>query len=162
MEAFANNANIQLETLLRLYYLRHGFGYLDPFLIHPLNVLGFSSMNKLSANLSSADLNTTRSTIVLAAKGIYDQGQCHYLGQVTLRFLKIDMRPEEKRLLDQIAGLADDEDIVTASKMNEIQARWAPSIIRVTDDPEARRLSNLVKQYMDMNLDSESDRSESS
>lgn len=156
--ALAAEANAHLETLIRLYFLRHGFESFDPFLIHPLNVLGFSTMNKINSDLTSSDIDITRSTIVLTAKGMYDQGQNHYIGHVTLRFLKSSMRPEEIQLLSQIAALEDVEEEVPERQMYEIQARWAPSIIRVTDDPEAQRLSNLVKQYMDMHLDSESDR----
>ncbi|KAL7908498.1 hypothetical protein GGI35DRAFT_454316 [Trichoderma velutinum] len=88
---------------------------------------------------------------------MYDQGQNHYISHVTLRSLKSSMQPEEIQLLGQIAVLEDVEEEVPERQMYEIQARWAPSIIKVTDDPEAQRLSNLVKQYMDMHLDSESD-----
>ncbi|KAK2608972.1 hypothetical protein QQS21_002452 [Conoideocrella luteorostrata] len=161
--AFAGEANAHLETLIRLYFLRHGFESFDPFLIHPLNVLGFSTINKINANPASLDINTTRSTIVLAAKGMYDQGQCHYIGQVTLRFIKSSMRPEETQLLGRFAASGDiDEDEIPERHMHEIQARWAPSIIRVMDDPEAQRLSNLVQQYIDMHLDSETDQTSDS
>ncbi len=67
------------------------------------------------------------------------------------------MRPTETQLLGQIHIPEGVEDEVPERQMYEIQARWAPSILKVTDDPEAQRLSNLVKQYMDMHLDSESD-----
>jgi len=139
--ALAAEANAHLETLIRLYFLRHGFESFDPFLIHPLNVLGFSTINKINANPFSLDIDATRSTIVLAAKGMYDQGQSHYIGYVTLRFLKSSMRPEDMLLLDQVAAVQDVEDDVPERQIHEIQARWVPSIMRVTDDPEAQRLS---------------------
>lgn len=153
----ADEANAHLETLIRLYFLRHGFESFEPFLIHPLNVLGFSTINKINANPTSLDIDTTRSTIILAAKGMYDQGQSHYIGHVTLRFLRRSMRPEEMQLLGQVGIPEDVEDEATQRQILEVRARWAPSIIRITDDPEAQRLINLIKQYMGMHTDSGSD-----
>ncbi len=68
----ANEATAHLETLIRLYFLRHGFESFDPFLVHPLNVLGFSALNRFNASPAASDVDAIRSTIVLAAKGMYD------------------------------------------------------------------------------------------
>jgi len=150
-------ASAHLETIIRLYYLRHGFISFDPFLVHPLNVMGFSSLSKVASGLGQADLDAVRSTLILAAKGIRDQGQSHYICHVTLRFFMGGMRLEEKVLLNQIADLQDTEDDETKAQMASVQARWAPSILSVTDDPEAQRLGNLVKEYMELSLDSGSE-----
>lgn len=155
--AVAANATAYLETLVRLYFLRHGFESFDPFLIHPLNVLGFSTINKINEEPESPDITANRSTVWLVAKGAYDQGRSHYLGHVTLRFLKNTMRAEEARLLGQMTELEGLDEEPPEAQMYEIQSRWAPSILKVTDDPEAQRLSNLVKAYMAMHGGEESE-----
>jgi hypothetical protein len=154
----AADASSQFETLMRLYYLRHGFENADMFLTTSLNLLGFKSLNRINANIASPDLDEIRSTLILAAKGLHDLGQMYYLSQMTLRLLKDRMRPEEVVLLNQIADLKDVEDNATRVQMSEVQSRWPPSMVSITDDPEAQRLGNLIQQYMEMNLDSESDR----
>lgn len=89
----------RLETLLRLYYLRHGFEAFDSFLIHFLGTLNHLSMNAIESNADHAYLEPHRSTVVLITKGIYDQGQCHFTARAVLRLQVSLMRPEDVELL---------------------------------------------------------------
>ncbi|KAK0671260.1 hypothetical protein QBC41DRAFT_315845 [Cercophora samala] len=102
-------ASCNFETLLRLYYLRHGFGYGDQFLVQPLNTLGFWSLSKVQAIASqnhdldqdsNNELKATRSTLLLAAKGLHEQSASFYLDRITLQLLRSKMRPQERQLLD--------------------------------------------------------------
>ncbi|GAB1311051.1 Nitrogen assimilation transcription factor [Madurella fahalii] len=87
------------ETLLRLYYLRHGFEACDSFLIHFLGTLNHLSMNAIVSGADSAYLESRRSTIMLTTKGIYDQGRCHFIARAVLRLQVSLMPPEEVALL---------------------------------------------------------------
>ena len=52
-------AKIRLETLLRLYYLRHGFGSYDIFMIGLTSFLGFLHLNTLKdAEPPEAEIDT--------------------------------------------------------------------------------------------------------
>lgn len=148
------NANDGLELLIRLYYLRHGFEVGDKFFPSILSQLALRSLNALRERESPDDAEDVKSTLVLAVKGLRDQGESFYLCQVLLRLLKSKMGSGELRLLSQVAELDDAADW-QERQMKEVRGRWPP-FIGVVDDPEAFRLSNLVKEYMDSHSDEES------
>ncbi|KAK3301844.1 uncharacterized protein B0T15DRAFT_563508 [Chaetomium strumarium] len=81
-----------LETLLRLYYLRHGFEHLDIYSGYFLTQQG--------------DL---RSTLLLAAKGLHDQGRSAYIHKAVLRRLSAEMAPRDRRALAELLGGGDDD-----------------------------------------------------
>ncbi|GAB0134298.1 hypothetical protein EsDP_00002676 [Epichloe bromicola] len=148
------NADDSLELLIRLYYLRHGFEVGEKFLPSILSQLALRSLNALRKRESPSDVEAVKSTLVLAVKGLRDQGESFYLCQVLLRLLKSKMGSGELRLLSQEAELDDAADW-QERQMKEVRGRWPP-FIGVVDDPEAFRLSNLVKEYMDSHSDEES------
>jgi hypothetical protein len=156
-QRIATEASEHFETLIRLYFLRHGFENIDLFLCHPLSIFGFIMLERIKADPDSTDLAFIRSTLVLAAKGLHDQGQSYYLARMTLHLLKEAMRPEELEMLHQIAEFRDVVDDVARLKMHEVQSRWPPTLLRITDDPEAQRLNDLAKQYMNMSIESSDD-----
>lgn len=152
-------ASRHFETLLRLYYLRHGFDNGDTFLGQPLNQLAFISLNRILTSTTtdtrdpscSGELDATRSTLILAAKGMHDQGKSHYLCQVTLRMLKIKMGPAERDLLGKVIGDADGDDKETPQEqqvLREVRSKLAPSAVSIADSPEMHRLENLVREHM--------------
>ncbi|KAH8646343.1 hypothetical protein BX600DRAFT_490687 [Xylariales sp. PMI_506] len=146
------------ETLLRLYYLRHGFDSADMFLTQTLVVLGFLTTNTLPpapepsqpapTPAAAADLEANRSSLILAAKGLRDQGRIFYLSRVTLSLLEGGMRPEEKQLLGQINDLHDYSRDKRRLQLHETRAR--------TGDTDAKRLDNLVQRYVGMDIGGES------
>lgn len=155
-----NTASIHFETLVRLYYLRHGFDYGDTFLGHPLNQLAFISLNKIlaaAANTNTnippnqSDLDAARSTLILAAKGIHDQGKSHFLSRVTLEMIKVQMGPVERDMLGKVIGEVEED---ATKKLHELQllrgvkSEFVPSAVSITDDPEVHRLGYLVNQYL--------------
>ncbi|KXX81374.1 Nitrogen assimilation transcription factor nirA [Madurella mycetomatis] len=152
-----NTASRHFETLTRLYYLRHGFDYGDTFLGHPLNQLAFISLNKIlaaaNANTPSNtfDLDAARSTLILAAKGLHDQGKSHFLSRVALEMLKIQMGPVERDMLGKVIGEVEED---TTKKLQELQiirgvkSKFVPSAVSIADDPEVHRLGYLVSRYM--------------
>ncbi|KAK4196408.1 hypothetical protein QBC40DRAFT_234412 [Triangularia verruculosa] len=107
INAIKQSASCNFETLLRLYYLRHGYGCGDQFLVQPLNTLGFWSLATLQSMLESDEhdfyndrVKATQSTLLLAAKGLHEQSSSFYLDHVTLQLLRSRMRPVERQLLD--------------------------------------------------------------
>lgn len=106
------NSAQHFETLLRLYYLRHGFAHSDTFLGKPLIQLGFMSLGKIQA-LSVAPhrneeldkmIDQTRSTLLLAVSGLHEQGRNIYLAQVILGVLRGKMGEVEKELVSRFIG----------------------------------------------------------
>ncbi|KAK4662407.1 hypothetical protein QC763_0087920 [Podospora pseudopauciseta] len=83
--------------------------YGDQFLVQPLNTLGFWSLSMVHAIVSqnheiheqnNSELKATQSTLLLAAKGLYEQSASFYLDRLTLQLLRSKMRPQERNLLE--------------------------------------------------------------
>ncbi|KAK3898034.1 nitrogen assimilation transcription factor nirA [Staphylotrichum tortipilum] len=97
-------ARARLETLIRLYYLRHSFDATDVMLILFLLMLGSISVRVLdsptvSSTTSDSTSNTSTrqegdaSTFLLCAKGLHDQGRNHYIGALMFETLVGLVRP---------------------------------------------------------------------
>lgn len=155
-------AGIHVETLLRLYYLRHGFSTTDLFLLAPLSHLGFSTLKKLSSRQYGSDLIGVRSSLALAVKGLHEQGQIQYLARTTCRLLQKHIGAEESSVMGQLPDLVEDAESLEMLKVHDAQCRWVPAALKLTEDPDAERLGNLLKQYRSMNLDTDSDQTSTS
>ncbi|KAF5655412.1 NirA-like nitrate assimilation regulatory protein [Fusarium sp. NRRL 25303] len=96
-----SDAKIKMETLLRLYYQRHGFESYDIFIIILLAFVGFMHAKNLE-NPEMADLESRRSTVVLVLKGLRDQSINCYVAKVVLRLLKGSVGSENSFLLKEV------------------------------------------------------------
>jgi hypothetical protein len=98
-------AVIHFETLMRLYYLRHGFDATDSFLLHFLGFLAHITIDAVETSAGSSFLEARRSTLLLVMKGIYDQGRAHFLARAILRLHASHMRREDVDLLRRFVDL---------------------------------------------------------
>ena len=148
-----DGATKHLDTLIRLYYLRHGFGAMDAFLIQPLTLVAFMCMKAIDKHLALSELEATRSTLFLTVKGIHDQGRNHYLAEILLRVIRRQMRPEDAVLLKGcIAELRDKRD---DRQVQAVHSLWPVSVLSKSDDVESHTLTNLVEQYARLNIGDE-------
>ncbi|KAK4163892.1 hypothetical protein QBC43DRAFT_54916 [Cladorrhinum sp. PSN259] len=124
-------ARIHYETVLRLYYLRHGFEGFDPFLTMALLTISCLTIEEITAVRQSrprpshssssrpsspeegapgpVDLDSLRSTLILCAKGLFDQGKSFYLAQTLFKVVRDGMDEKEKELLREYAVVSHDE-----------------------------------------------------
>ncbi|KAI0136821.1 hypothetical protein BJ170DRAFT_589783 [Xylariales sp. AK1849] len=104
-----------LETLVRLYYLRHGFESYDITLSLYVSLLAWSSLRDYvqMKETGSKDQNAMLSTLVLCAKGLWDQGKSYYVSKAIYRCLKYSLPSlDEARLLRDITHAEDEDGIV--------------------------------------------------
>lgn len=81
-------AYIRLETLMRLWYLRHSFSSYDAWVTLFLTYLGNLALESLNGVHDTAPVATTevfRSTVVLSINGLNSQSNCYYLGALISR-----------------------------------------------------------------------------
>ncbi|KAL7936549.1 hypothetical protein V8C35DRAFT_295798 [Trichoderma chlorosporum] len=88
-----------LQTLIRLYYLRHGYDAMDLFIVIPLMLAGSDCVEAINDQTPAAELEVLRSTLILVAKGLYSQRRNHYLAEALFRVIRGRMRPSELSLL---------------------------------------------------------------
>jgi hypothetical protein len=104
-----NEALTHFETLIRLYYLRHGFEGTDNFLTHFLGYFSTFTMNAIETSAGSSFLEARRSTLLLLTKGLHDQCQVHYVARAILRLQVGLMRPQDVDLLRQFVDIETDQ-----------------------------------------------------
>ena len=144
-----------LETILRLYYLRHGLGHYDTLLTHFLNLVGFNALKQLehpSATSHDKNRQDALSTAVLCTQGYYDQGRNYYLAEVIYRLMRDQIKPEDRHLLHE--GTNFDIERARERYMAEhTRAEYPIRVISFAEDAEDWRLDQLVSPTAGVTLD---------
>lgn len=139
------DASVQLHTLLRLYYLRHGYDAMDLYIVIPLVLAGFKALDAIEKMPDIEELETLRSTLILVANGLYNQRRNHYLAEVLYRVVRGRMRPEEARLLRSTMDLTESENDERHALRQQVRSHWPVSVVKRKEDLDAHILANLVE-----------------
>ncbi|KAI1097578.1 hypothetical protein F4804DRAFT_347071 [Jackrogersella minutella] len=146
-----SQSKICFETLMRVYYLRHGFGSLDIALVQFLHLLGFSALKETSvAQIGSTAHEAIRSTLVLCAKGLWDQGQNCFVSEAVFRMFRQSMSADDVTLLREFAEIEDGDGRLD-HMAQELRSRWPIGIFSLADDGRDRTLEHFVcwwEQYV--------------
>ncbi|KAL9090123.1 MAG: hypothetical protein Q9165_005403 [Trypethelium subeluteriae] len=149
------DARKYLQTLIRICYLRHGFHATDVFIAQPLALIGFMCLTTINQQMPVQELEATRSTLFLVAKGLRDQGRHYYLGQTLFRVIQGQMRPEESALLGGMVNIAAEMARPRQTGMKAVHSQWPASIVSSSVDVESQRSTKLVEQYTNLNMGKE-------
>jgi len=147
----------RLETVARLYFVRHSFEFCDAFLLLFLSTLGMAALESLrEAEGDAAILRDVRSTLILSIKGLRDQGQHIHMAAATYRLLRSRLSPED---LSAVRGHAqwnsvDENEPLVAQ---HIQSEWPLAILGRDGDPEASSLEALASKYDRLSLEETND-----
>jgi hypothetical protein len=140
-----------METLTRLYYLRHSFDTLD-FLLTTIIVRRLSaSIAYLSASpviaqrLRLPSRETLRSSLVLYAAGLLAQAKNIYLCTLIYFGLEGLIRPEDLDFLSRFIKPPTDEE--TPLRLPHAITSWPLPICRIDEDPKRASLNKLVSEY---------------
>ena len=153
----AYKSKIFLQTLIHLYYLRHSFEAVDTFIIHFLSLAAFISIGVLKRGDQTPEIDDLRSTALLCTKGLYDQGKSFYLARITFQIVQDSLSPSDAEILKQYVRAEEPNREEEHIRAEEVQSQWPVNITSIDDDAEKQTLSNLVKPYMELALDSPSD-----
>jgi hypothetical protein len=142
------------ETIARLYYLRHGFENSDVFMLHCMNFMANMALARMKSATkpSNQELDDARSTLLLAAKGLNEQGKNHYLAYVLFRVLVQEMDPADVNIMKTFLSLRRDDSEADRLRTKHVHAQYPVNVQRLGDDPDSQRLCNLVKPE-DMGLE---------
>lgn len=151
-----SNAERDINVLLRLYHSRHGFEDPHVYLSIPLVKLGFMSLHSINDQMPPEKLDHMRSSLLLALKGLREQGRSYYVTRTVYYIIKNQLRPEEARLLQ---GAEDPESELDRSPEleSEIQSAWTPTFVDISDDPSEDELSKLAKRFLKLDSGEQSD-----
>lgn len=163
-----------LETVARLYYMRHGFEACDSSLAWFLSLLASISLRALEGGGDGARLaagrgwpEVLRSTLVLAMKGLHEQGRHMHVCRVLFRLLADRMGPAEADILGRFVVLSgegggggdggggeEERKGEEADLVLHTRSRFPVPVVKMGDDLNAAILENLVQKYQAVGLDS--------
>ncbi|KAF5636194.1 nitrogen assimilation transcription factor nit-4 [Fusarium sp. NRRL 52700] len=142
-----------MQTLVRLYYLRHGFEAMDLFIVIPLMVMGYDSIDAIKADTPMEEIELLRSTLILIAQGLYYQRRNHYLAQALFRVIRGKMRPQEIGLLKYSMALDRYEADPESDMAVAVRSLWPVSIVKKHENMESHILTNLVENFGRVNVE---------
>ncbi|KAK4188607.1 hypothetical protein QBC35DRAFT_495907 [Podospora australis] len=195
IQPIITEARVYYETLLRLYYLRHGFEGLDAFIMMSLLTISFITMDEIksarhspspferpaesirSSLVSTSDdhdqaaheamdqdqtprqrhedqhrddgdnhLDSLRSTLVLCAKGLYEQGRNYYLAQTMFKLVRNGMENEEIELLRGYATLPEDLEKESGDSSSKSEAMREKLAHRLWPQPKTSANRDVARQ----------------
>ena len=149
------------DTLIRLYYLRHGFEGAD--LTLPTYLVALSSMSAaklktltFSAASSSAAVDDVRSTLILSTKGLHDQRQNYSVCQTLRHLIEQQMSSKDIELMWKFLHESKEASEAQHLRASHLQSQAPVYIVKITEDPKNEHLSNWIKLYADLSLESTS------
>jgi hypothetical protein len=97
-------------------------------------------------------LELLRSTLILAAAGLYSQRRNHYLAEALFRVIWGRMRPSEIALLKDSMKMDEGEWNEREGMAQAVRSQWPVSVVRKKEDLDSHILANLVENYANLNL----------
>ncbi|KAK4162169.1 hypothetical protein QBC43DRAFT_88833 [Cladorrhinum sp. PSN259] len=138
LDEIQSESTLNLETLVRIYYLRHGFESSDSFLIHFIGCLGFISRAKSGMEAGATYLESRRSTEILIIKGINELSQAYYVAKAVMRHQASLMPPEDVELAKRFVDV-EAEELAYGPLQQAIRSDWPVYEIGYEAKVEQRR-----------------------
>ncbi|PNP79481.1 hypothetical protein FNYG_07097 [Fusarium nygamai] len=142
-----------LETVLRLYHLRHSFEHGDTYLTYFLSILAYSTIENMNGNSISPDdakaLETLRATLLLAIKGLYDQGQHVYVSSAMCRLIRDRLTKEDMTALRRYTKWTNDQPLVP----HYVRSTFPVTVVMLEEDWKLETVEILVKKYDQLALE---------
>ena len=139
-----NEAKVRLETILRLYFLRHGYESYDIFLLSLLSFLGFMQLKNMSRT-GPGELESVRSTVVLIAKGLHDQSRNCYLAEIVFRIMKRNMGADSLYLLKGV-DIGDEDEEAAMRMAEQVYSSWPIDVQAIDENADKQRIENLIRK----------------
>jgi hypothetical protein len=150
-------AKVTLETILRLYYMRHGFQFHDPWVTSSMTFIGNIIIDDLAAETAHdpKTLDYLRSTLILAAQGVQKQGKHHHVGTLVSIQLQSRMSASDLQLVRTYVSPTGANNTDAALIVEHSHSQWPIPIVRPNSSVDELRLGHLVKGYEEISLEPE-------
>jgi hypothetical protein len=158
LEEILGHANMQTETLTRLYYLRHSFEAFDSFLATSIvrhlgaciTFLNTSPVTAMRLRLPSEEI--LRSSLVLYASGLRAHARNYHFCTLIYFALQSLIRPADLQFL--LRFITPPTAAEMPPRMPHAITSWPLPIVRLNEDPKKGALNRLVGLYERMRKDS--------
>jgi hypothetical protein len=167
----SNHSKIFLETLLRLYYLRHGFNGSDALLTNFLVLVAFQSIAELKAGIPppssssspdasmpgiipspfvAQDLSDARAALILAEKGLQEQGQSYFFSQTVFHVVLNSVSPEDAQLVRHYTKVPSEGPDERRMRAEHVHSNYPIVIVSVTNGATSQSLNKLTEVCRDV------------
>ena len=148
-ETITAKAIIELESLLRIYYLRHGFETFDALLLTHLVHMSNTVLQRLAHiaqdGLSTDEVETLRSTLILCLKGLYDQSRNFRMAGIVFGVIKNQLNTEDQNLLGRFVITKDPEiDQEAVQRAEPVLSEYVIPVVHLNEDPSRGRVINMI------------------
>ena len=126
---------------------------MDLFIVIPLVLTASDCIDAINEQPPLPRLEDLRSTLILMAKGLYNQRRNHYLAEALFRVIRGRMSPPELTLLRGIMTLNEDKEIERKDMAQAVRSHWPVSVVKKKEDLDSHILTNLVENYAHMNIE---------
>ncbi|KAJ9424196.1 hypothetical protein QL093DRAFT_2036068 [Fusarium oxysporum] len=163
------------ETILRIHYLRHSFEYGNMMLTRFLSMLAFLSLNKIESlatstkpehtitgsglDVGDTDPKEARATLLIAQKGLSDQGRGYYLPKTLLREILTNMTASDATILQSFITIPPEGPEKTQERKMYMESHCPPDILRIANDPSKQPDGNWIRKFAILTLGEKSGRS---
>lgn len=148
------DATRYLQTLIRIYYLRHGYEAMDLFVVIPLMLSASDCVDALetaNAQTPPEQLELLRSTLILVVMGLFSQRRNHYLANALFHVIRGRMRPADVALFRTVANIDADVLYGKMEMVVAVRSHWPVSIVK-KQEKEKQVLKTLVESYAHLNV----------
>lgn len=147
VEDIIAHSKSSLEASVRIYYLRHGFESYDPTLFQFLSLLAYSALKDMRlAERGTQQHEQMKSTLVLCAKGLRDQGRCCYVSEVISRLLLESAGAEDARFIGKFTDIEETNDRLSQI-VQEIRSGWPIGVFCFPEDGEYLTLGRFFQWW---------------
>lgn len=130
------------ETILRLYYLRHGFEQYDAMLLQFLSMVAFGTARRLKEGRPDPEIRQQLlSTLILCAKGLWEQGRNCYAAEASFHYLKDSLTAEDASLVVREVPDFREDHSRKATMIREIRSQWPFGVAHADMKPADHCLS---------------------
>ncbi|KAH7205976.1 hypothetical protein DER44DRAFT_809863 [Fusarium oxysporum] len=163
------------ETILRIHYLRHSFEYGNMMLTRFLAMLAFLSLNKIESlttstepehiitgsglDVGDTDPKEAKATLLIAQKGLSDQGRGYYLPKTLLRDILTNMTASDATILQSFITIPPEGPEKMQERKMYMESHCPPDILRIANDPSKQPDGNWIQRFAILTLGEKSARS---
>ncbi|KFA52967.1 hypothetical protein S40293_10150 [Stachybotrys chartarum IBT 40293] len=150
------------ETIIRAYYLRHGFETSDMMLTLFLSFLAFDFVDKVKMYFETPQdlglqgshkmlpdlvMEEIRSTLILAQKGLIEQGESYYLPQTVAHLVLADVDEDIAKIILDFTGVNVEDVDARQLRAQHIEACLPVKWTSFSETPNHKRLNSLLQIY---------------
>ncbi|KAI7770812.1 hypothetical protein LZL87_004599 [Fusarium oxysporum] len=156
------------ETILRIHYPRHSFEYGNMMLTSFLAMLVFLSLHKIESlttstepehiitgsglDVGDTDPKEARATLLIAQKGLSDQGRGYYLPKTLLRDVLTNMTASDATILQSFITIPPEGPEKTEERKMYMESHCPPDILRIENDLTKQPDGSWIRKFAMLTL----------